>query len=166
MLAISNGAKGYQQKLHDLERPTALLSSIFVSQHTDPKKRKPPTYGDFCFYKPTHDGDRPDYIYGSAYMGLVKQKKLPAWALFCFKDLSASALDDYEPLEYALIAQDAVLLHPEQVGPNSYRGLLLAQESASEQKRVFVNDKGQAISLTLPHVGTKVIAEEDVVLSL
>ena len=152
--------------MHDLERPTALLSSIFVSQHTDTKKRKAPTYTDFCFYKPTHDGDRPDYIYGSAYMGLISQKRMPPWALFCFKELSASALDEYEPSEYALIAQDAVLLHPEKVGPNSYRGLLLAQESASEQQRVFINDEGQAISLTLPHVGTKVIAEENVILSL
>ena len=151
--------------MHDYERPVALNTTVLASQGRDPKKGKMPTYADFSFYKPVDEGDRPDYFYGSAYMQLIKDKRMPAWALFCFKQLSSSADANYEPSEVALIAQDAVLLHPEKVGHRSYRGLLLAQESASEQQRVFINDEGQAISLTLPYVGTKVIAEEDVILN-
>ena len=65
----------------------------------------------------------------------------------------------------ALIAEDALLLHPQKVGPNSYEGLLIALESASEKARVFSDGEGQAVTLTLPYVKTKMIAEEDVVLS-
>ena len=124
-----------------------------------------PTYVEFSFYKPVEDGDRPDYVYGSAYMVLVKEKRLPPWALFCFKTLSESANAGYEPEEAALIAEDAILLHPRRVGNNSYEGLLIAMESASEQRREFTDGKGKTFTLRLPYVGTKFIAEEDVILS-
>ena len=165
LLAIQQGTKQYQAKLHDFERPIALNTTVIASQNRDPKKGKMPTYTDFSFYKPVEDGDRPDYVYGSAYMVLVREKRLPAWALFCFKALSASANPGYEPEEAALIAQDAILLHPRKVGNNSYEGLLIATESASEQRREFVDKKGQTFTLRLPYVGTKFIAEEDVILS-
>ena len=165
LLAIQQGTKRYQAQLHDYERPIALNTTVIASQNRDPKKGKMPTYTDFSFYKPVEDGDRPDYVYGSAYMSLVKSKRLPPWALFCFKDLSASANAGYEPEEAGLVCDDAILLHPRQVGSNSYEGLLIAMESASEQRRDFVDSKGQVISLTLPYVGTKFIAEEDVILS-
>jgi len=151
--------------LHDYERPIALNTTVIASQNRDPKKGKMPTYTDFSFYKPVHDGDQPAYMYGSAYMALIKRGKLPPWALFCFKDLSKAANPEYVPEEPALLAEDAILLHPQQVGPTSYEGLLIALESASEQARVFTNERGQEIILTLPYVKTKMIAEEDVVLS-
>ena len=165
LLAIQQGTKQYQSQLHDYERPIALNTTVIASQNRDPKKGKMPTYTEFSFYKPVEDGDRPDYVYGSAYMSLVKSKRLPHWALFCFKDLSSSANAGYEPAEAALIAEDAILLHPTRVGHNSYEGLLIAMESASEKRRDFTDDKGQVISLTLPYVGTKFIAEEDVILN-
>ena len=76
-----------------------------------------------------------------------------------------SADPSYEPIEAAFIAEDAILVHPNKVGPNSYEGLLIAMESASEQTRNFRDSKGEVITLTLPHVGTKFIAEESVILS-
>ncbi len=151
--------------MHDAERPIALNTTVLAAQGRDPKKGKGPVYTDFCFYKPVNDGDRPDYVYGSAYIKLVHDKRLPPWALFCFKDLSVSANAGYEPDNCALICEDAILLHPEKVGRNSYEGLLLAQESASEQRRTFRDDKGNTVTLQVPHVGTKLIAQEGVTLS-
>lgn len=151
--------------MHDAERPIALNSTIIAAQNRDPKKGKAPVYTDFCFYKPTKDGDKPDSAYGSAYMSLIKGKKLPSWALFCYHDLAPTAVDGYDPSECALIAEDAILLHPVKVGRKSYQGLLLAKESASEKTRSFVNDRGDTISLTVPHVGTKFIGQEGVILS-
>ena len=43
--------------------------------------------------------------------------------------------------------------------------MLIALESASEQKRTFVADNGEEYELFVPLVHTKAIAEEGVVLS-
>lgn len=165
LLAVSQGSDAHQKALHEMERPIALNTTVLAAQNRDPKKGKPPTYTDFCFYKPIADGDRPDHIYGSAYVRLIEQKRLPSWTLFCYKELSSCALSGYEPETCALIAEDAVLLHPERVGQHSYEGLLLAQESASGKRRKFINDRGEEIILSVPQVGTKLIAQEGVVLS-
>ena len=151
--------------MHDYERPIALSTSVIASQNRDPKKSKPLGYGDFSFYKPLEDGDRPDYVYGSAYMTLVKKRKLPAWALFCYKELSQSSSAEYEPEEPAFIAEDAILLHPEKIGTHSYEGLLIAMESASEQRRAFTNTHGEVVYLTVPFIHTKAIAQENMVLT-
>lgn len=165
LLAIQKGAKAYQNRLHEAERPIALNSALLAAQNRDPKKGKAPTYTDFCFYKPNDIGDRPDYIYGSAYMELVKQKRLPSWGLSFFKQLADCANAEYVPMDVALIAEDAILLHPRKTGHNSYSGMLLALESASERVRAFSDDQGQIILLTCPHVDTKIVAVEDAVLS-
>ena len=163
---MSKGAESRQRNLHDAERPIALNTTVLAAQNRDPKKGgKPPTYLDYSFYKPTESGDRPDYVYGSAYAELVKSKRLPPWALFCYKDLFASAHAGYVPAECALIADDAILLHPRRTGTNSFEGLLIAQESASEKLRDFVADDGKVYKLLIPHVGTKLIAQEGVILS-
>ena len=162
---MTEGTKAYQTKLHDAERPIALNTMMIASQGQDPKKSKPLKYTDFSFYKPTADGDRPDYVYGSAYVALIQSNRLPAWALFCYKELSASANAGYEPAEAAFIAEDAILLHPTKEGTNTYEGLLIAMESASEQRRTFVDSNGQEITLTVPYIETKFVAKEDVVLS-
>ena len=142
----------------------ALLSSIQANSQRDTKKqRQPYSYLDFSFYKPRDSGETPDGHYGAAYLELIRKKKLPSWALFCFKELSSSAAIDYVPGEPAFICEDAVLLHPVQKG-SGYEGLLLALESAGDQRRVFTDSKGQEISLQLPYIETKVIARENVIL--
>ena len=97
-------------------------------------------------------------------MKLIKDKKLPPWALFCFKDLSSAENKAYVPKNCALIAEDAMLLHPMKT-PLGWTGLLIAKESASNQVRDFVDSHGEIIRLTVPHIYTKVVAEEDVTLS-
>ena len=87
----------------------------------------------------------------------------PSWALFCFKQLSDMADPSYVPGVAGFVSEDAVLLHPTKVD-GGYKGLLIARESAGNQRRDFVDDKGLTISLTVPPVRTKTIAEEDITL--
>lgn len=96
-------------------------------------------------------------------MTMVKMKTFPSWALFCFKQLSEMADPFYSPEICALVAEDAILLHPEKT-ENGYLGLLIACESASNEQREFTDDKGNKISLAVPYVHTKVVAEEDITL--
>jgi len=162
--AVREAADTRYKHLHEIERPTAMLSSIYANSQRDPKKSKGFTYLDFSFYKPLNDGDTPQSHYGAAYLELLRVKKLPSWALFCYKAFSASAATDYTPSEPGFIAEDAILLHPERVG-KEYKGLLIALESASDQRRVFIDKDGNEIRLTVPFIGTKVVAEENVILS-
>jgi len=141
-----------------------MLSSLYANSQRDPKKsQKAYTYMDFSFYKPMESIDIPQSHYGSAYAELVRSKRMPSWALFCFKSLMASVDDKYVPSEPGFVAEDAILLHPEKV-QGGYKGLLIATESAGDQRRVFVNSNGEQIWLTVPFIQTKVVAEEGVIL--
>jgi len=71
----------------------------------------------------------------------------------------------YTPGIAGFVAEDAMLLHPTKT-ELGYTGLLIARESAGGQQRDFVDDKGNVISLSVPHVATKTIAEEGVTLYL
>jgi len=163
--AVSKGAASYRTRLHDLERPTALLGAMYANSKKDPKKReKPSTYLDYSFYKPISDKGTPLSHNGSAYMELLKRRMLPPWALFCLKAMQAGASSDYIPKKVALISEDAILLHPRRSG-SSYTGLLLALESASEQIRTFTSTEGEVVKLRVPRVETKVVAMEGETLS-
>jgi hypothetical protein len=96
-------------------------------------------------------------------MSLVNKGKFPSWAMFCLPELKESAASNYIPAELALICEDAILLHPVKAG-NGFIGLLIARESASKQTRKFIKDDGSEVILTVPDVGTKIIAEENVTL--
>lgn len=161
--AVSKAAELRHQALHEAERPVALLSSLYANSKRDPRKSKPSSYLDFSFYKPLISGEVPQSHYGSAYLLLLKQKRLPGWALFCYKAFADSAAADYVPAEPGLIAEDAILLHPEPLG-RGYQGLLVAMESAGGQRKMFVNSKGDEIWLTVPEISSKVVAEESVIL--
>jgi hypothetical protein len=163
--AVIKGNSEYQKYLYDIERPIALQTSIITNQNRDPKKGKMSTPEEFSYYISRELRDLPSRSYGSAAMTLIKQRRMPPWALFCYKDLSAAADPSYVPPEPALIACDAMLLHPVRQG-SGYMGMLIAMESASEQERVFKNSNDEEIRLIVPFVRTKFIAEEDVTLPI
>lgn len=158
--AVARAADMRHKSLHEAERPVAMLSSLYANSKRDQRKTKPVSYLDFSFYKPLDDGQIPQAHYGAAYLELLKAKRLPAWALFCYKDFAASADPSYVPTESGLVAEDAILLHPEAVG-RGYQGLLIAQESAGGRYRVFRNAKGDETRLLVPDVDSKVVARED-----
>ena len=142
------------------ERPTAQLTALTANMNRDTKKTpKPYHLDDFCLYRDREGHELPDSAYGSAAMLLLKQKRMPPWALFCYKALANSADKDYVPNKAALVAEDVILLHPVLQG-TSYTGMMIALESASEQRRVFTDDEGHQIALTVPFVDTKVVAQE------
>lgn len=155
-----------QEDLFAYERPIAQQTSIIANQNRDPKKqRKPFTLEDFSFYMPREARNLPSGAYGSAALALIHERKFPSWALFCYKDLVAGADQNYKPETPALIAEDCILLHPVQVA-GGWKGMMIATESASDQRRVFTDEKGRSYQLTVPYVSTKFVAEEDVTLLL
>lgn len=160
---MSKGALYYRQRLHDYERPIAQQTALSANASRDPKKKqKPYTMADFCIYKPAHAEDLPSGHYGAAALHLAKRGQFPSWALGFFKELTMQATEGYTPALPAFFAEDALLLHPVPA-EGGYKGLLIAQESASEQTREFATPNGP-ILLNVPHVYTKAIAEEDVIL--
>ena len=158
------GSKLRSATLYDYERPIAQQSAILANQQRDPKKqRKPYTMDDFALYRPVDADGTPDGAYGSAMVALVKAKKCPPWALFCYKELVAAADPDYVPTQPALVADGAVLLHPVST-KEGYRGLLIAMEQAGGERLEFTSLSGEVVMLNVPVIDTKVVAEEDVVL--
>lgn len=162
--AYVRGHSLYRERLHDNERPVAMVSAILANQNRDPKRtKKPYSWEDYSFYRPYQGKDVANYVYGSAMMQMAKHGKLPPWALFCFREITSSASSTYIPENCAFVAEDAMLLHPIKVG-DGWEGLLIALESASNKDRCFVADDGTEVRLRVPHIHTKAIAEEGVVL--
>ena len=153
-----------KEGLYQAELPVAQQTALIANQQRDPKKKVEPfKASDFSFFKPAVSGERPSSHYGSAALAMIKAGTFPSWALFCFKQLSDMADPSYVPGVAGFVSEDAVLLHPTKVD-GGYKGLLIARESAGNQRRDFVDDKGLTISLTVPPVRTKTIAEEDITL--
>jgi len=150
--------------LHDIERPTAQQTAVIANQQRDSKKQpKPFSLEDFSIYKPRNGEDMPRGHYGSAAMALIKAGKFPSWALFCYKELAAAANDNYVPAVAGFVSDNAILLHPVKT-EDGYKGLLIAMEAASGEITYFETPKGEVVPLRVPEIGTKVVAEEDVVL--
>ena len=160
------GVKGYQAGLFDYERPIAQQTSIIANQQRDPKKQKKPfSLEDFSFYIQREDRNLPAGAYGSAALRAIKEELFPSWALFCYQDLANGADQAYSPENPILVCEDAILLHPVKT-PGGVAGMLIAQESASEHQRVMRDVEGRTYRVIIPYIETKVVAIEDVTLSL
>ena len=155
--------KLHRKQLHDYEMPIALNTAVYANSQRDSRKNQK-SFGplDFSLYKPL-GGEGPAGYYAACYVHLIEQKQLPTWALFCYKEVASSARGSAGH-QYALLAEDAILVGPRPV-ENGFTGFLIALETASEQVRTFTDPSGNSFSLTLPKVPTKVIAEENVTLS-
>ena len=150
-------------ELHESELPTALSTAVYANSQRDPKSGKKPLGPmDFSFYKPL-EADGPAGYYAACYVHLVKAQELPNWALFCYKEIAPSARGRVGA-QYALFSHDAILVGPRKT-ESGYKGLLIAQESASGQVRSFSDPNGELFDLTLPPIPTKVVAWENTVLS-
>ena len=130
-----------------------------VNQNRDPKKGKPVKMDDFYLYEPVDAKHLPSGRYGAAAVAMAKEGQYPAWALFCFKQLSTSASGGVPALR-AFIGSDCMLLAPVRA-PGGYTGLFIATESAGGQVREMKSPCGRAVTLKIPLVETKIVAEED-----
>lgn len=157
--AYSMGNKMRQASLHEDERPIAMLTSMTANAQRDPKRKKEPfTLEDFFLYQPREAQDVPAERYGAAAMGLVKRRMLPSWALTFYAKLAAGA-GGVEPALLAFIGEDFLLLAPIKT-QNGYSGLLIAMETASRQIRRATSPCGKTVTICLPEISTKIIAEE------
>lgn len=164
MNAIINGVKAEKERLYQYELPIAQQTALLANQNRDTKRKPEPyKFSDFSFFKHAEDGDKPSSYYGSAALAMIKEKRFPSWALFCFKELSEIADHSYVPAVTGFLCEDALLLHPVKTN-NGYKGLLIAKESAGDQMRDFVDNKGKKVSLFVPLIKAKISAEEDVIL--
>lgn len=157
--ALHQGMERRQEELHENERPTALLTSVFINANRNPKKTKPVKYEDYCFYVPASLRNLPNTEYGSAAMRLMSQESFPGWALFIYKDLKSVATT-LAPPRLALRAQNALILAPS-IKDGMVRGMLLAQETAFDQWVEMTDDDGDKFLVQIPALSGKVTAQED-----
>lgn len=164
--AVRVGVRMEKDRLYQTELPVAQQSALIANQQRDPKKKAEPfKASDFSFFKPAVDGERPSSHYGSAALAMIKAGTFPSWALFCFKQLSEIADPSYTPGVAGFVSEDAILLHPIKT-EHGYTGLLIARESAGNQRRDFMDENGNKVSLVVPAVTTKTVAEEGAILYL
>jgi hypothetical protein len=148
------------------ERPIALNTSILANVNRDPKKQKKPyTYADFSFFMTKADKGLPHGHYGACALQLQELGKFPSWALFCFKELYENASKTYKSSNCALVSDHAIILSP-QFNEGTVKGLLIAQEDASESIVTFTDMFGLEYVLATPEITTKVIAQEDIELAI
>lgn len=116
---------------------------------------------DFAIYKTRAEMNLPSRLNAAAAHAAIKAGLMPTWALFIYPDLAAAYDENVVVDSIILIAEDAVLINPSKQN-EGFVGLLVAQESSSMQCRLFQDEKGQQYWLHVPHVKTKVIAEEGI----
>jgi hypothetical protein len=163
VIAFRRAGEARRIELHDQERPSALLASLYINSKIDTKKSSRYHLDDFCLYKPQKREGMASSRYSDAYKALIEAGRLPSWALFCYKDLISTAIGA-PPRLLAFISEEAILLAPERV-EDGYRGLLIAREGATGH-REFKSPCGAIVSLIVPTIPMKVIAKEDQVLKL
>ena len=111
--AVTYTNKIRRERLHEYERPIAMLAVQQAEMHRDTKKRKKPfTIEEFCLYGEATLKDMPDLRYGAAAKALLERKLFPYWALFIYKDLVNLSDTTVPPLELALIGSDCIILAP------------------------------------------------------
>lgn len=150
-----------RSEMHDIERPIAYLAFQNAEINRDPKKKRQPFLPeDFYFY-----GDRsleklPDAKYGAAALELIKKELYPSWGLFIYKELKARAGNAVAPERLCLRCEDAIMLAPQFDG-RIVKGMLIAQQSASNQHRQMTDEAGQQWNIRMPIIKAKIEATEE-----
>lgn len=166
MNAILYCDEQYYRELHDLERPTATMISVYANSQRDPKRRnKPFTPEDYYWYQATREGQYPKARYGAAAKVMLEMQLLPVWSLFVYKDLQVLQNDAMPPEPLCLLHEDAIILGPVFLDCQ-VSGMLIAQHSASKQTLTMHTPDGITYRVAMPTIEKAVIAEEDVYLNV
>lgn len=129
----------------------------------DKKKRNQPfKLTDFYFYDDVSLQNLPEPKYGAAAMKLVEMGEFPGWALFTFKDLKARASDALAPEVLCYQCEDAIVLAPS-IDGHEMAGMLIAMMSASDQIREMKAPDGRLVTVHLPVVNDKYVADEEAI---
>jgi hypothetical protein len=138
--------------LHAAERPIANLHAWYATHHRDTDKRSDPfTMEEFCWFMPPKDQEQqegPPAKAGAAMLALCERRQVPGFAMGFYDVLATAGEGVTPPTPQALMTADAILLAPvEHV--DGWRGLLLAEDSASGQERAFRLAEDPAVVVTL-----------------
>lgn len=152
-----------QVELHAQERPIALQTSMTANMNRDAKKQRKP-YGieEFYLYQPKDEQNLPEGRCAAAAVELYKRKMFPGWAMFCYKELATSAIGAPPPL-LAFMSPKALLLAPIKT-EHGYKGMLVAGEEVSEKWQTFMSPCGKMVTMYVPEIKTKFIAQDNVTL--
>ena len=140
-------AKLRHEELHEEEIPISILALQQAEMNRDRKKHPDPyELKDFFCWDPHGDKDSVDAVVGAAVMEIAKQKKLPAWALFCYKDLVTNAGKADPPKILMLESPSAVLIAPRfDIDKMKVKGCLICKEDSYGKKIIF---KGYGYEVT------------------
>lgn len=159
--AVNNALKLRRQRLHDYEKPIALLIAHQAEINRDRKKRKEPyRMDDFFLFGDPEQQNLPDAKYGAAAKVLIERQQFPSWALFVYKDLKRVQDDAVAPELLAFQHEDAIILAPES-SDGECKGLLIARVSVSDQKITLKSERGDQITVRMPKIDKEVIANEN-----
>lgn len=164
--AIVHVSKLEQEHLHNYERPISLLAYQNAEINRDRKKQRTPhKLEEFYFYANKELENLPEPKYGAAAMEMIKRKMFPSWALFVYKELKERAGDALPPELLCVQCEDAIILAPS-IEEMTIRGMLIASETASGAQRTMTSPCGLEVDVSLPILGGKYEATEDVELRL
>jgi hypothetical protein len=109
---------------------------------------------EFCWFLPPKNQDAaegPPAVAGAAMLALCEQCQVPGFAMAFYDALATAGEGMPPPTLLALLADDALLLAPEE-HQDGWRGLLLAEDTAAGQERVFrlADDPQQLVTLQVP----------------
>lgn len=124
------------------------------------KRRKPFSPDEFYYYQDLELRDLPEPKYGAAAKALIDRGLFPSWALFAYKDLQTRAGDALPPEFLCLQCEDAIILAPDIDGV-VVTGMLLASGTASGQLREMRSPCGREVTIRLPELNGKFVADEE-----
>jgi len=153
-----------QREAHYAERPIAQLSAIQLNKLSSKKNTKKFSLMDLCLYATKEDRHLPKAKYGAAMLKARDNNIFPSWALFIYREL-AQAASGAAPEQYIYSCEDVVVLAPIIEGTQLH-GLVIAQETASNEIRQLTAPDGSTFTVQIPAVNTKIIADEDMPLHI
>ena len=109
-----------------------------------------PKLEEFTFFRDAPDGERPPVEAGAAMLALIAAERFPSFGLAFYEALHTAGQGQPPPSPLALVADDAILLAPQQTAAG-WAGFLIAEDSAADQVRAFqLQETGQTVWLAVP----------------
>ena len=149
--AIAVSSKLRREELHEDEIPLSLLALQQAEMNRDRKKHPSPyKLDEFFCWDPNSDRNTVEAINGAAVLELIKQKKFPNWALFCYKELVTNADKADPPKVLMLENENAIMIAPRfDHGKNKIKGCLVYKHSGAEQE-LLLSGYGYTVKLVTP----------------